>query len=165
MKNWLFTFGLMIGLALTVWIVSDSQRLTDFDQESHDHQAADTDGIVEHDQHSPGQQQSSVESADHDSTVQIDSEHGHSHEHAHEKIDQEQLESLIDKHISDEMRAAINEALRPGNQPPQVIELDGHLVLDTSDRAATVMVGIIDDDDNLVVTDFTQPLPEKTGDQ
>lgn len=154
----------MIGLALTFWIVNDALRLPDVDQGGHDHQAAVTDGIVEDDHHSSGQHRP-LASGDHDTTAQLDTEHGHSHEHAHEKIDQEKLESLIDKHISDEMRAAINESLRPGNQPPQVIELDGHLVLDTSDRAATVMVGIIDEDDNLVVTDFTQPLPEKIDDQ
>ena len=87
------------------------------------------------------------------------------HDHSHDRIDQEKLERLIDKHISDDMRAEINEALRPGGQPPRIVEIDGHRVLDTSDRAATVMVGIIDEEEGLIVTDFMQPLPERNAAQ
>ncbi len=116
----------------------------------------------------PGSQLSAVGADSHEPEELVETaaaNHDHSHHHSHDIIDQEKLDALIDKHINDEMRAEINEALKPGNRAPRIVEVDGHRVLDTSDRAGTVMVGIIDEDEGLIVTDFTQPLPDKAGAQ
>lgn len=74
-------------------------------------------------------------------------------------INNKQLAKLIDQHIDPEMRREINEKLRPGGKPPTIIKQGKTLILDTSDRASTVMVGFIDEDAGLIITDFTQPLP------
>ncbi len=74
-------------------------------------------------------------------------------------VDEQKLAELIDRHISPSMRMAINELLRPGDRDPEILQRDGRLVVDTSDRSATVMVGIIDEEHGLVITDFTHPLP------
>ena len=87
------------------------------------------------------------------------------HNHDHTAIDDQKLAELIDKHISPSMRREINEKLRPGGMPPKRV-IQGNLdMLDTSDRAATVVVGMIDENNNLIVTDFTSPLPEQTASQ
>ena len=37
--------------------------------------------------------------------------------------------------------------------------------IDLSDRSSSVMIAIIDDDNNTVVADIMQPLPEKIAEQ
>ena len=74
-------------------------------------------------------------------------------------IDEHKLAELIDRHFTPQMRREINEMLAPGGQPPNVIQRGDTLILDTSDRFSTVMVGFIDEEAGLVVTDFTSPLP------
>lgn len=83
----------------------------------------------------------------------------------HPVIDDKKLAELIDKHISPGMRDQINEMLRPGGNPPNLIERGDERILDTSDRAGTVVVGIIDENDELVVTDFTHPLSVEQNNQ
>lgn len=80
-------------------------------------------------------------------------------------IDDKKLAELIDKHISPAMRAEINEMLMPGGKPPDLIERGDEKILDTSDRAGSVVVGIIDENDELIVTDFTNPLPVEQNKQ
>lgn len=75
-------------------------------------------------------------------------------------IDDKKLAELIDKHISPSMRHEINNMLKPGGKPPATIKHGEMELLDTSDRAATVVIGIIDENDELIVTDFTSPLPD-----
>lgn len=70
-----------------------------------------------------------------------------------------ELEELLQRRLTPAMRREINERLRPGGKPPQVRQGQFGSYIDLSDRAASVVVAVIDDDGNTVVTDFTQPLP------
>jgi hypothetical protein len=86
----------------------------------------------------------------------------HAHDAHHDvanNFDESRLQELIDRHIGPEMRREINQALRPNNQPPTAYQQGQRWVLDTSDRAASVMVAMIDDNGELIITDFMQPLP------
>jgi len=78
----------------------------------------------------------------------------------HPMIDDKKLAELMEKHISPEMRTEINEMLRPGDRPPETIRRGETEILDTSDRASTVVIGLIDESGELVVTDITSPLKE-----
>ena len=77
------------------------------------------------------------------------------HRHA---VDGKKLAELIEKHISPSMRQQINEMLQPGGNPPAVFKNEHLTILNTSDRAASVVYGFEDEEAGLVVTDFTQPL-------
>lgn len=79
-------------------------------------------------------------------------------QHGLDDIDGEELTRLIDKHITQEMRRDINQALRPDDKDPKILSKHGVPFLDTSDRFHSVVVAMVDEEEGLVVTDITQPL-------
>lgn len=74
-------------------------------------------------------------------------------------IDDEKLAELMEKHLTPEMRQKINNMLEPNGEPPKIIETNQGSHLDLSDRASSVVIAIIEDD-QLHVTDITNTLPE-----
>ena len=71
-----------------------------------------------------------------------------------------ELAALLERRLTPAMRRAINEQLQPGGSPPRERQGPYGSFLDFSDRAASVMIAVIDDDGNTVITDVMQALPE-----
>ncbi|MGB5325524.1 MAG: hypothetical protein WBN40_08885 [Pseudomonadales bacterium] len=70
-----------------------------------------------------------------------------------------ELAALLERRLTPAMRRAINEQLQPGGSPPREKQGRYGSYLDFSDRAASVMIAVIDDDGNTVITDVMQALP------
>ena len=75
-------------------------------------------------------------------------------------LSEQELAELIDRRLLPTVRDEINNYLRPHNQPPQKVPAVHGSFIDLSDRSSSVMIAIIDDDNNTVVADIMQPLPE-----
>ena len=80
-------------------------------------------------------------------------------------LSEQDLAELIDRRLLPTVREEINNYLRPNNQPPQKTPAVHGSFIDLSDRSSSVMIAIIDDDNNTVVADIMQPLPEKIAAQ
>lgn len=80
-------------------------------------------------------------------------------------LSEQELAELIDRRLLPTVRNEINNYLRPHNQPPQEMPAKHGSYIDLSDRSSSVMIAIIDDDNNTVVADIMQPLPEKIAKQ
>ena len=80
-------------------------------------------------------------------------------------LSEQDLAELIDRRLLPTVRDEINNYLRPHNQPPQKMQAIHGSYIDLSDRSSSVMIAIIDDDNNTVVADIMQPLPEKIAEQ
>ena len=70
-----------------------------------------------------------------------------------------ELAELYKRKLTPAMRRSINQHLRPGNQAAQLRSSKHGVYVDLSDRASSVMIAIIDDNDNTVIADVTRPLP------
>ena len=89
---------------------------------------------------------------------------GHQHaQHAHtasslSSPSAEEIAALLDKHLTPAMREEINDMLSPPPQGHEVVidKNGGHVEMGST--AATVMVAVIDDSGNTVVTDIVTPL-------
>mgnify|MGYP000675190803 CR=1 FL=1 len=68
------------------------------------------------------------------------------------------LTDLLQKRISPAMRREINETLQPRNTEYVEIETDNGSYVDVSARRFSVPIAVVDDNDQVIVTDITQPL-------
>lgn len=75
-------------------------------------------------------------------------------------LSEQELAELIDRRLLPSVRDEINNYLRPRNLTPQEKAAVHGSFIDLSDRSSSVMIAIIDDDNNTVVADIMQPLPE-----
>ncbi|MBT8148307.1 MAG: hypothetical protein KJO24_00135 [Gammaproteobacteria bacterium] len=71
----------------------------------------------------------------------------------------DELAKLYQRKLTPAMRRTINQHLRPGNRPAQIRSNRHGDYVDLSDRASSVLIAIIDDNDNTIVADVTRPLP------
>ena len=68
------------------------------------------------------------------------------------------LAELMQRKLTPAMRREINQHLRPDNRAPRLRQGTAGTYVDLFDRASSVMIAIIDDNNNTVVADITQPI-------
>ena len=93
-------------------------------------------------------------------TGEINDNHQANKPQRRQPLSDKALAELLERKLTPAMRRAINEQLQPGGSPPRERQGRYGSYLDFSDRAASVMIAVIDDDGNTVITDVMQPLPE-----
>lgn len=78
---------------------------------------------------------------------------------ARQPLEREALDTLLDRRLTPAMKRQVNERLRPGNRNPQARSGRYGSYVDLRDRASSVMIAVIDDNGDTVLTDVMRPLP------
>lgn len=77
-----------------------------------------------------------------------------------ERLGEERIAELLEKHITPEMRQEINELLKPSGHTYKEVKTERGGYIELGKRATSVSVAVIDDDGQMIITDLTSPLPE-----
>ena len=77
-----------------------------------------------------------------------------------ERLNDQQIAALIEKHVTPQMRQDINNMLNPSDEKYKEVHTANGGYIELGKRAVSVPIAIIDDNGNTLVTDITQPLAE-----
>lgn len=78
-----------------------------------------------------------------------------------ERLSEEHIAELLERHIPPEMRQEINELLKPSGQVYREVKTERGGYIELGKRATSVAVAVIDDDGQMIISDLTSPLPER----